>query len=173
LCAIAERTVDHKQLIFTAFDPVRGRGRELTRFDIDPADEATYVWDLSPDGTRVAILKYSEGRIRVLSWSRRQASQEILVKGWNNLQSLDWAADGKGLFASSLRPGSSALLHLDLQGNSHLLWEQKGSTSPAGRPWDQPFAGPSAPWAVPSPDGRHLAIYQWSVSSNMWMMENF
>jgi serine/threonine protein kinase len=173
LCAIAERTVDHKQLIFTAFDPVSGRGHELTRFDIDPADEATYVWDLSPDGTRVAILKYSEGRIRVLSWSRRQASQEILVKGWNNLQSLDWAADGKGLFASSLRAGSSALLHLDLQGNSHLLWEQKGSTSPAGRPWDQPFAGPSAPWAVPSPDGRHLAIYQWSVSSNMWMMENF
>jgi serine/threonine protein kinase len=173
LCAIAERTIDHKQLIFTAFDPVRGRGRELTRFDIDPADGATYVWDLSPDGTRVAILKYSEGRIRVLSWSRRQASQEILVKGWNNLQSLDWAADGKGLFASSLRAGSSALLHLDLQGNSHLLWEQKGSTSPAGRPWDQPFAGPSAPWGVPSPDGRHLAIYQWSVSSNMWMMENF
>jgi eukaryotic-like serine/threonine-protein kinase len=173
LCALAERTIDHKQLVFTAFDPVRGRGRELTRFDIDPADEATYVWDLSPDGTRVAILKYSEGRIRVLSWSRRQASQEILVKGWNNLQSLDWAADGKGLFASSLRAGSSALLHLDLQGNAHLLWEQKGSTSPAPHPWDRPFAGPSASWAVPSPDGRHLAIYQWSVSSNMWMMENF
>jgi eukaryotic-like serine/threonine-protein kinase len=172
LCAIAERTIDRKQLIFTAFDPVRGRGRELTRFDIDPADDATYVWDLSPDGTRVAILKYSEGRLRVLSWGR-PASQEILVKGWNNLQSVDWAADGKGLFASSLRTGSSALLHVDLQGNAHLLWEQKGSTSPAGRPWDQPFAGPSAPWAVPSPDGRHLAIYQWSLSANMWMMENY
>jgi serine/threonine protein kinase len=172
LCAIAERTVDRKQLIFTAFDPVRGRGRELTRFDIDPADAATYIWDLSPDGTRVAILRYSEGRIHVLSWSDRQV-REILVKGWKNLQSLNWAADGKGMFVSSLRAGSSTLLHLDLQGNSHLLWEQKGSTSPAGRPWDQPFAGPSAPWGVPSPDGRHLAIYQWSVSSNMWMMEDF
>jgi hypothetical protein len=31
----------------------------------------------------------------------------------------------------------------------------------------------SAPWAAPSPDGQHLAIYVWSLSANMWMMENF
>jgi hypothetical protein len=36
LCAIAERTSDGKQLVFTGFDPVKGRGSELTRFDIDP-----------------------------------------------------------------------------------------------------------------------------------------
>jgi hypothetical protein len=32
---------------------------------------------------------------------------------------------------------------------------------------------PSAPWAVPSPAGRHLAIYDWKLSANMRMMENF
>jgi len=35
------------------------------------------------------------------------------------------------------------------------------------------MGGPSAPWAVPAPDGRHVAIYSWSLSANMWMMENF
>jgi hypothetical protein len=39
--------------------------------------------------------------------------------------------------------------------------------------WGQPMGGPSAPWAVPSPDGRHPAIYEWSLNANMWMMENF
>jgi hypothetical protein len=24
-----------------------------------------------------------------------------------------------------------------------------------------------------SPDARHLAIYDWKLSSNLWMMENF
>ena len=36
LCAIAEQSQDLKQLIFTALDPMNGRGRELTRFDIAP-----------------------------------------------------------------------------------------------------------------------------------------
>jgi len=28
-------------------------------------------------------------------------------------------------------------------------------------------------WAIPSPDGRHLALWQSSGSSNVWMIENF
>jgi hypothetical protein len=50
---------------------------------------------------------------------------------------------------------------------------QKGSVAPWGFNLDLAMGGPTAPWAVPSPDGRHLAIYTWTVSSNMWMMENF
>jgi hypothetical protein len=60
-CAIAERSQDLTQPIFTAFDPLQGRGRELTRFDIDP--QSNYDWALSPDGTRIAVLKMREGRI--------------------------------------------------------------------------------------------------------------
>jgi len=57
--------------------------------------------------------------------------------------------------------GISTLLHVDLQGNARLLWEQQGSISPIRRPWDQPLGGPSASWAVPSRDCRHLAIRFW------------
>jgi Tol biopolymer transport system component len=170
-CVVAEQSTDRKQLVFTAFDPLKGRERELARLDIDPATDITYVWDLSPDGKFVALVKFSEGRIRIVPLSHQQV-YDIVVKGWKNVQSVDWAADGKGFFVSSFTTRSSTLLHVDLQGNAQLLWEQKGSTSPAGRPWNQPL-GPSASWAVPSPDGRHLAIYDWKLSANMWMIENF
>jgi serine/threonine protein kinase len=171
LCAIAERSSDGKQITFTAFDPLQGRGREITRVEVEPTGRG-YVWDLSPDGTRIALLQYygeqsgplpAGKQIRVIALDS-QSSQEMVVKGWDNLQSVDWAADGKALFVSGTTPEGSALLHVDLQGNARILWERKGGVEP----W---FA--LAPWAVPSPDGRHLAIYDWQLSANMWMMENF
>ena len=178
LCAVAELTPDHKQLIFTTFDPLRGRGHELTRFNTDPAT-LDYVWDLSPDGTRIAIFGYSQGRIHIVPLSG-QTPREFVVSGHSNLLSVNWAADGKGLFVSSLTPEGTALLHVDLQGGARVLWHRTGSTGPwSGPPWNGPSTGgwlgsPAAtPRAVPSPDGRHLAIYDWRQSANMWMMENF
>jgi eukaryotic-like serine/threonine-protein kinase len=176
LCAFAEVAPDGAQLIFTAFDPLRGRGHELTRFPIDPAHRhnvGEYLWDLSPDGARIAILKYSDARIHILTLGS-SAAQEIVVKGWSSLQSLNWTADAKGWFAASLTQGSLALLRVDLDGNNLVLWEQQGGTLP----WNGGsilgwYGGPSAPMAVPSPDGSHLAIYDWKLSANMWMMENF
>jgi dipeptidyl aminopeptidase/acylaminoacyl peptidase len=67
LCVVAEQTADGKQIVFTGFDPVKGRGSELYRFDMGrntnsggdsmwstpPAvteiwAHPPYVWDLSP-----------------------------------------------------------------------------------------------------------------------------
>jgi hypothetical protein len=168
LCAIAEQTSDGKQLVFTAFDPAGGRGAELTRFEVDPAARydagastgirIPYVWDLSPDGTRIAVLKRSEGRIHIISLVG-QAARELKAKGWKSLETLDWAADSKGLFACSLQRAST-LLYVDLFGNARSLWAPKASLSLATR-------------AVPSPDGRHLAMIGFTLNTNMWMMENF
>jgi len=169
LCAIAERTQDRKQLIFTALDPLQGRGRELARFDTNPTPDAEYAWDLAPDGTRIAILKRSEATIHFLSLSG-QASQQIVVKRWSGLQSVDWAADGNSLFVSSVTEGGSALLRLDLKGNGQLLWTYKGTVEPGISAF---IGGPLAPWAVPSPYGRHLAICGWSLNANIWLMEDF
>jgi len=166
LCAIAEQTPDHKQLIFTSFDPEKGRGGELTRFDT-PASDVEYVWDLSPKGTSIAILGYSSGPIYILPLDGRH-SEEIAVKGWSSLLSLNWAPDGRSIYTSSQTKRGSVLLRVDPNGSASVLWEQNGSI--AGR-----FQGvmPSVPFAVPSPDGRHLAIYSWSSSANFWMLENF
>jgi eukaryotic-like serine/threonine-protein kinase len=169
LCAIAERTPDGKQLVFTAFDPEKGRLGELARFDSGPATGTQYLWDLSPDGTRIAVLKYSQGVIDILPLNGG-VFQKIEVKGWSSLLSLNWDSTGKGILASSQTKTGSVLLRICLTGEAHALWEQKGSIAP----WNRPFPDfPSAPWAVPSPDGGRLAIYSWNMSSNMWMIENF
>ncbi len=105
LCAIAEPAEDRKRIIFTAFDPLQGRGRELASIDADP--NADYGWDLSPDGTRIAFLKrvprsdgkifLSEGPIHILPLDGAPP-REIQVKGMNAFREyLDWSADGKGL----------------------------------------------------------------------------
>jgi DNA-binding winged helix-turn-helix (wHTH) protein/Tol biopolymer transport system component len=153
LCAVA--IVDKDQLIFTSFDPMLGRGHELARFKIDDPNKF-YGWALSPDGTRIAVLKQSTAEIHVLSLETH-TEQKITVQGWNSLMALDWTSDGTGLFTSSLQP-SCVLLQVDLHGNARVLWEPKGA---------------QMTWAIPSPDGRHLAMPAFALSSNVWMMEDF
>jgi len=156
LCAVAEATVDRKQMIVTAFDPVKGRGRELARFDLDPSED-NWLSDISYDGTRLAAIRGPHGPIYILSL-RGQPTRVVEPKGLNNLVSLNWAADGRGLFVTNRIKGGTLLSHVDLQGNAKALWKSNGGQENPGRP---------------SPDGRYLAIQGWTANSNMWMMENF
>ena len=155
VCVVAEQnqTLDH--LIFTTFDSVQGRGRELAQFEIDPA--GNYVWDLSPDGNSIAILKASEAKITVLSLIGLPR-KVISVKGWKSIDAVIWTTNGKGLLVSSRTQNASVLLHVDLLGNTNVLWKQEGGL---------------LTFATPSPDGRHLAMLGWNLNSNIWMMENF
>lgn len=152
LCAFA--THNKAQLIFTGFDVARGAGSELMRLKVD--DHINYTWDLSPDGTRIAMLKRGTSEIHIFSL-RTHADHNFTVKGWDGLEALDWTSDGKGLFTSSTATGS-VLLHTDLQGNASVLWEPKGS---------------NMTWAIPSPDGRHVAMPGFALSSNVWNMRGF
>jgi serine/threonine protein kinase/DNA-binding winged helix-turn-helix (wHTH) protein len=157
LCVIAERSDDRKQVTVSTLDPVHGRGPELARFDLD-WKAGGLPFELSPDGTRIAAIPSPEGPIYIFSL-RGQATQQIHVKGWSNLGWLSWAADGKSLFVFSGNRQERSLLHVDLRGNAHFLWQNPGAYGEAA--------------AVPSPDGRHLAMSGRTLNSNMWMMENF
>jgi len=157
LCVVGEPAEDGKQLVVSVLDPSKGRGTELFRFALVPNDNTWYL-DLSPDGTRVAATRTSAGPIYILSLGG-QVLQQFQVKGWSNLTSLIWAADGKGLFVSAGVRNGREILHVDLQGNAYILWENTG--------------GSGETLAHPSPDGRHLAFDGWTTSGNMWMMENF
>jgi len=42
--------------------------------------------------------------------------QKIVVKGWNDLLDLTWAADGKALYVVAGIRAAHVLLHVDLQG---------------------------------------------------------
>jgi serine/threonine protein kinase len=159
VCAIGERSADGQHLVFSAFDPTNARRREQIQLAIDP--KAAYKWDLSPDGTRIAILRRSDQEIEVVPL-HGEGPHRITVKGWKSLETLDWAADGKGFYASGPLDGDSVLLYIDLKGNASILWKRPGEEE-----------GLSDVYAIPSRDGRRLAIFGWTSNSNMWMMENF
>jgi dipeptidyl aminopeptidase/acylaminoacyl peptidase len=157
LCVISEPTEDGKQLIVTVIDPFKGRGPELFRFALVANDENWFL-DLSPDGTRVASTRTLAGPIYILSLGG-QVLQQVRVKGWTNLQSFIWAADGKGLFVTAGIRNGMELLHVDLQGNARALWENTGASGET--------------LGFPSPDGRHLAFDGWTTNGNIGMIENF
>jgi Tol biopolymer transport system component len=160
LCAFSEPSPDQKQVVISAFDPVQGKGRELTRINLrQPGNR--YGWDLSRDGSRLAFTETDdrEGRIEIISLAGGKA-HEVYVKGWNRLWILFWATDGKGLVVTRVPTSGTMLLHVDLEGRAEVLWQQRL------------IAGPWT-WGIPSPDGRHLALAGLSVDSNVWMLENF
>ncbi len=156
LCVLAERTEDRKRLIFTSIDPLKGRGPELARFNLDAGIEYWHS-DISPDGSHLAVSGNPHGPIHILSL-RGRAEQVIPAKFNNLMGDFYWAADGKGLYVADQTKRGTVLSYLNLHGNAHVLW-----VSPSG-------------WAIaarPSPDGRHLAIQSSSVVNNFWMMEDF
>jgi eukaryotic-like serine/threonine-protein kinase len=155
LCVFAEQTSDGKSLVFSTFDPLKGRGRELARFPSVPL--GFYHWDLSPDGKRIAILKAGENQVHILELDSGVV-RNLVAKSWTGFNSLDWSPDGKGFFIGNLSGGSATLVFLDQAGNVHPLWHQRSTTGT---------------WAVPSPDGRKLAILGQEFNANIWTLENF
>jgi len=160
LCVLEEATPDNKLHTVTAFDPVKGRGRVLATIAVDPGVRCYVV--PSPDGTRLAFLKMGEpeGHIQLLALDGRRV-HDITFKGWPGCTSLSWAPDGKGMYCGTMTAQGAALLHVDLDGNTQLLWQQRGAVGIFGF------------WGEPSPDGQYLAIMTEMMDSNIWMVENF
>jgi Tol biopolymer transport system component len=155
LCVLSER--ETRQQVFYAFDPVHGKGRELTGLDVSPA-AGGYHWDVSPDGSLIAVMMGGEPtHIHILSLVGGSA-HDVIVNEWTGLQSLDWSAEGKGLYISSQSVAATTLLYIDLEGHAQALRQQPGIFNT---------------WAIPSPDGRHLAFVEWASANNVWMIENF
>jgi len=168
LCVFSEETPDHKQLTFSAFEPSKEpTRRELRRINLKqnvnglpavPISFYSYGWDLSFDGSHLAFTQYDqyEGRIQILPLPGGEV-REVNVRGWNGLERLFWAADGRGLVSTS---GGATLLYVDLEGRAQVIWQQ-----------EMPYADVN--WGIPSPDGRHLAVLGYTTQANVWLLENF
>jgi len=152
---ISELSGDKKEILFSALDAV-GRGPELARFHDEHAE--SLYWKLSPDGNRIALVREFEGRIRLLSIGEPTV-QQIDIKGGAQLRPFEWAADGKGFFASVAEQQRAWLTYIDLRGNARSLLEDKGRNE---------LIVPS-----PAPDGRHIAIGASRARTNLWMLEDF
>jgi Tol biopolymer transport system component len=155
-CVVFVRSDDRKDVIVSAFDPVKGPSGELTRIPLDPGIN---VWDaaLSGDGTHIALVLGSLARIQIVSL-RGETASEFQVKGTSWIMNARWASDGKALFVSAEISGRAVLLRVDLDGRAQPVIEKFQSDVTLG---------------IPSPDGRNLAITTVAQNKNMWMMENF
>jgi eukaryotic-like serine/threonine-protein kinase len=152
---VLRTTLDGKWRTYYDLDAFRGKGAELarTKWSVEVLGD----WDISPDGTQVAIPNHDsrEARIRVVSLETapdQPRERELILPGLANLGGLVWAADGQGWFVSVDTTVGNRLLYVYLDGRFHSLGDIHG-------------------WAVPSPDGRRVAFVNPITAANAWLIE--
>jgi Tol biopolymer transport system component/DNA-binding winged helix-turn-helix (wHTH) protein len=148
------------QLSFFRFDPVAGTSEELPQLRIEDQAPHAYNWSLSPDGKILATVK-AEGVQKdpsIVFHSVEDGSKRtVTIRTWAGISGIDFAADGRSLWIPAYtNTGKWALLNIDLNGHAKVVLEDT----------DREIG-----WAIPSPDGKHLALLQAHGASNVWMLE--
>lgn len=139
------------------FDPSTGESSPLTEI---PAHGAAIGWTLSPNGSELAIIPYSpEQNVIQLRSTSDNTNRDLVVKGRIGVITADWSADGNSLFVTTMdSEHKTALLNVKLDGSNHLLMKDDKN---------------SIEWAIPSPDGKLLAINKYTGITNAWSLANF
>jgi DNA-binding winged helix-turn-helix (wHTH) protein/Tol biopolymer transport system component len=159
-CARAPSTV-------CLYSITKGRTEETFHFDVKsgktgdpPQVDPTCNWTLSPDGSQRAIVVFGPhtGKIQFRSTTTGK-TRDAVVKGWSGLMGVDWFPDGKSLLGSWHNfERDSALLKITLDGRATVLLRS---------------SNPEIWGAIPSPNGRFLAIAEAGGTKNVWQIENF
>jgi len=150
------------RLSFFRFEPATGQSEELPELKIDDEAPHTYNWNLSPDGKMLVTAKMggvSQDPSITFHALEDGSKRTVTVKAYAGLGGLDFSADSKSLWATAFTNDEKCvLLNIDLQGNIRTMLEDREML---------------INWAVPSPDGRYLALAKGRGSSNVWMAERF
>jgi Tol biopolymer transport system component len=158
-CVVSE--LKDRQLMLSHLDPGKGKGEEITNIPGYQSNQA--VWDLSADGSRLAIVDPIEGKgeIRILNVAdRRITILPVRNWKWEFLSQISWAVDGRSWFALAQSHSEFALLAIDANGNRRVLYD-----IPAGAGWISSI--------VPSPDGKRLALTKRMYIHDVMLLENF
>ena len=157
-CVFSQFTKD--ALVFVEFDAKTGEKKKQILRIAEP-EWQYYNWSLSPDGKTLALAKEHRAAETEIQLAPTRGGRErvLHVKDWQGVTTLDWAADGKSMWASAMLRGEArALINIDLQGRARVALQES-----------KPYVG----WAIPSRDGRKLAIWESAGGSNAWMLEGF
>jgi len=153
-CVLGERRGD--ELVFSTFDPLGGEPRQLT---VLPFPNSR--WELSPDGTEVAIWDDNEVRpngIRLVEFARPYATRITAVPHPGRIASLVWTPDGQALLIAQEVGGEGQLTYLGSDGQTRKLWAHS-NVLPGS--------------LAISPDGKRIAFSNLEYRANAWSLENF
>jgi DNA-binding winged helix-turn-helix (wHTH) protein/Tol biopolymer transport system component len=142
----------------------RGPRMTLFRFDVTTGkavqaftENSIGNWSLSPDGNLIAMTVSGSERdvIQLISPMSGQRNK-LKVTGRGSFMNVDWAADGKTLLLTAADAARRiSLLRVSLDGHVTVLLEHADSLIAA---------------AVPSPDGRSLAIGEYHLGpTTIWI----
>jgi serine/threonine protein kinase/Tol biopolymer transport system component len=156
-CVIGRMAKD--DLVFYKFDPLKGQGDELGRTKVgDPG--AWMSWDLTADGTRIAV-SGAQGLgedVRIYNLNDHTQRDLKLAPDFT-LESISWSSDGRALYGAGQKGMEIFLIaRLDLSGALKLL-----ATKPIAY-----YIGVS-----PSPDGKFAAYMEQATDANAYLLENF
>src|SRR5580704_1187127 len=143
-------------VIFFAFDPGRGIGRELLKIR-----GVVHDWSLSPDGRTLADLPHGHS-IRFFSVENGVAREDktVTLSEWL-MDNGNWNADGSGLLIPSITPtGTPVILEVNRAGKASIVLEGAANT---------PFE-----FMIQAPDGHHGILGEIVPGdNNAWMINNF
>jgi len=151
---------------FFTFDPAGTKGQEILVGRIKNEDGLNY-WNLSPDGKYLVTQKSQNPYdappgLRIFNLATG-AAQDIPVPEAGLIMGMNWATDSKSIWVGAFMGRGawgtrSGLLNVDLTGKIRVVLKS---------------VNPDILYAIPSPDGRRLALGGVSNASNMWLLENF
>jgi Tol biopolymer transport system component len=141
---------------FRSFSQTKGLGPEILQLDADGKPFA-FEWDLSPDGSQVAVPLRDEPFLRLADLQSGKITDQAVVSGCK-MQAASWRSDGKALFVSAIcnDPMPYKILLVEVGGSSRVLHES--SDAWIGHP-------------LISPDGKHLAFATRPLKVELWLME--
>jgi serine/threonine protein kinase/Tol biopolymer transport system component len=157
-CIIGRSEKD--DLVFYELDPLKGQGKELGRTTIGaPGDWMS--WDLSADGTQIAVAGSVglDEKVRLVDL-KKHTQRDLVLPPNVFLTSIVWSSDASVLYGGGQRGTSEwFILWMDLSGKSKII----ASKGPV----------PYYTSLLPSPDGRFLAYTEETHESNAFLLENF
>ena len=130
---VLRTTVPGESRTYYDLDDIRGKGPELAR--IKWSIEVLGDWDISPDGSQIAMPIHDsrDGRIPVVSLEpgpNESREHQVFLPGMTDLSGLVWAADGRGWFVSTDTTIGNQLLYVYLDGRFQSLGDIEGWASP-------------------------------------------
>jgi hypothetical protein len=157
-CILSQIADNH--MVFSTFDLATGKRTKI--HSIEDPEWFLMNWTLSSDGRTLALAKKHHNPLPadILLLDLRDGKQRSLVlDNWFSIGCLDFAADGKSIWVNAVSPeGVQTLLNVNLHGKVSAALEEK----------DMDLG-----WAIPSPNGREVAIWLSAASSNAYLLEGF